>query len=380
MQFEIQAATLHAAVKKVSAVVERRNTIPILSNVLIEVSRGAGNEGTLKMTATDLDIVVTMSVPVQCGAPGGVTLPAATLQDYTGKLAKASMVTVETARNDHEIVVACGRSRVKMLTLPVRDFPDLDLGGTSHEVQVPGKAFAQMLQAVRFAISTEETRYYLNGIYLHVGNNDLRKRSLTAVATDGHRLAVFSVPHEGLPSMPGIIVPRKTVLVLQSMLDGFAEDITLRLSERLITADIGPVSLRSKLIDGTYPDYERVIPRNHNCVAILERSALTTAADRVMTVSKEKGRALRLLFDQDKLTAECNDPDGGSGNEEIAMNYGAEKMLIGVNGRYLQDALGSFSEAEDDKIRIGITDPGTAITLKRPDDPNRLAVIMPMRA
>jgi DNA polymerase III subunit beta len=380
MQFEIQAAPLHAAVKKVSAVVERRNTIPILSNVLIEVSRGAGNEGTLKMTATDLDIVVTMSVPVQCGAPGGVTVPAATLQDYTGKLAKASMVAVETARDNREIVVACGRSRVKMLTLPVGDFPDLDLGGTSHEIQVPGKAFAQMLQAVRFAISTEETRYYLNGIYLHVGNNDLGKRSLTAVATDGHRLAVFTVPHEGLPSMPGIIVPRKTVLVLQSMLDGFAEDITLRLSERLITADIGPVSLRSKLIDGTFPDYERVIPRNYNCVAILERSALTTAADRVMTVSKEKGRALRLLFDQDKLTAEYNDPDGGSGNEEIAMTYGAEKMLIGVNGRYLQDALGSFSEAEDDKIRIGITDPGTAITLKRPDDPNRLAVIMPMRA
>lgn len=352
-------------VGRVYRVIARRNTIPILDNVLI-----LPEAGRLVLRATDLDIQIVSSVEAKAVSGPGITVPAHTLHDIVRKLPDGSEVTIE-AKSASSVVVKAGRSRFTLQTLPETDFPELAAGDLAHRFDIAATDLKRLIERTQFAISTEETRYYLNGIYLHVEEGKLR-----GVATDGHRLALLdlAVP-AGAEKIPGVIVPRKTVGEVQRLLDG-AQTVTVELSEGKIRFTAGEVVLTSKLIDGTFPDYRRVIPQSNDKVLEVPRADLAEAVDRVSTVASEKGRAIKLTLSHGKLDLSVTSPDNGSAAEELEVGYDAEPMEIGFNARYLLDIL---SQIEGDEAAIRLDSPGSPTIIESKGGNGALYVLMPMR-
>jgi DNA polymerase-3 subunit beta len=350
---------------RVYRVIARRNTIPILDTVLIR-----SEAGRLVLQATDLDIQIVSSVEAKVEAGAGVTVPAHTLHDIVRKLPDGADITIE-AKSDASITVKAGRSRFTLQTLPESDFPELVAGELAHLFDIAAADLKRMIDRTQFAISTEETRYYLNGIYLHVEEGKLR-----GVATDGHRLALIdlAVP-AGADKIPGVIVPRKTVGEVQRLLDG-AETVTVELSEGKIRFTVGEVILTSKLIDGTFPDYRRVIPQNNDKVLEVARAELAEAVDRVSTVASEKGRAVKLTLSSGKLDLSVTSPDNGSAAEELEVGYAAEPMEIGFNARYLLDIL---AQVEGDAAVVRLDSPGSPTIIEAKEGSGAVFVLMPMR-
>lgn len=352
-------------VGRVYRVIARRNTIPILDNVLIRPEAGA-----LMMRATDLDIQIVSSVEAKAEDGPGITVPAHTLHDIVRKLPDGSEVTIE-AKSDASIVVKAGRSRFTLQTLPETDFPELAAGELAHRFDIAAADFKRLIERTQFAISTEETRYYLNGIYLHVEEGKLR-----GVATDGHRLALLDLAAPaGAEKIPGVIIPRKTVGEVQRLLDG-AQTVTIELSEGKIRFTAGEVVLTSKLIDGTFPDYRRVIPQSNDKVLGVVRADLAEAVDRVSTVASEKGRAIKLTLSSGKLDLSVTSPDNGSAAEELEVGYDAEPMEIGFNARYLLDIL---SQVDGDEAVIRLDSPGSPTIIESKEGNGAIFVLMPMR-
>lgn len=352
-------------VGRVYRVIARRNTIPILDNVLIRPDAGR-----LVLRATDLDIQIVSSVEAKAEDGFGITVPAHTLHDIVRKLPDGSEVTIE-AKSASSVVVKAGRSRFTLQTLPEADFPELAAGDLAHRFDIAATDLKRMIERTQFAISTEETRYYLNGIYLHVEEGKLR-----GVATDGHRLALLDLAAPaGAEKIPGVIIPRKTVGEVQRLLDG-AETVTVELSEGKIRFTAGEVVLTSKLIDGTFPDYRRVIPQNNDKVLEVARADLAEAVDRVSTVASEKGRAVKLTLSSGKLDLSVTSPDNGSAAEELEVGYDAEPMEIGFNSRYLLDILGQI---EGDVVVVRLDSPGSPTIIESKEGNGALNVLMPMR-
>ncbi|MBC8036318.1 MAG: DNA polymerase III subunit beta, partial [Rhizobiales bacterium] len=324
MRVTIERSAFLKALNHVQSVVERRNTIPILSNVLVQAAGGQ-----LKLTATDLDIEIVESVAAEVARDGATTVPAHMLYDIVRKLPDGAQLELEQGPDQGRISISSGRSRFALQALPPEDFPDLAAGELSNRFAIPAGELKGLIEKTRFAISTEETRYYLNGIYLHeVASGSL----LRAVATDGHRLAQAQIARpDGAKGMPGIIVPRKTVLELVKLIEGLDGEVEVALSSSKIRFAAGNLVLTSKLIDGTFPDYERVIPRHNDKVLDVDTRIFSEAVDRVSTISMEKGRAVKLNISADKLVLTVNNPDSGSAEEEIAASYGADPIDIGFN-------------------------------------------------
>ncbi len=352
-------------VGRVYRVIARRNTIPILDNVLIRPEAGR-----LMLRATDLDIQIVSSVEAKAEDGPGITVPAHTLHDIVRKLPDGSEVTIE-AKSDASIVVKAGRSRFTLQTLPEADFPELAAGDLAHRFDIAAADFKRLIERTQFAISTEETRYYLNGIYLHVEEGKLR-----GVATDGHRLALLDLAAPaGAEKIPGVIIPRKTVSEVQRLLDG-AQTVTVELSEGKIRFTAGEVVLTSKLIDGTFPDYRRVIPQSNDKALEVPRADLAEAVDRVSTVASEKGRAIKLTLSSGKLDLSVTSPDNGSAAEELEVGYDAEPMEIGFNARYLLDIL---SQVEGEQAVIRLDSPGSPTIIESKEGNGARFVLMPMR-
>ena len=373
MRIIIERSNLLKSLSHVHRVVERRNTIPILSNVLLK-TEGEG----LRLKATDLDLEITETVAAQSEQPGATTVPAHLLYDIVRKLPDGAEVKLSTSEDGGQMTVSAGRSNFKLQCLPESDFPDITAGALSHSFTIKSADFARLIDRTQFAISTEETRYYLNGIYLHTieADGDLRLR---AVATDGHRLArTDNMAPAGSEGMPGIIVPRKTVGELQKLLgdiDNEAE-ITVELSDAKIRFTIGPVVMTSKLIDGTFPDYQRVIPQNNDKALTLDRQTFSAAVDRVSTISSERGRAVKLAVSDSQLTLTVNSPDSGTATEELAVGYDSDDIEIGFNARYLLDITSQLSGEE---TVFMLADPGSPTLIKDGGDDQTLYVLMPMR-
>ncbi|MEE4538966.1 MAG: DNA polymerase III subunit beta [Erythrobacter sp.] len=374
MKATIERATLLRCLSHVQSVVERRNTIPILSNVLIDASDG----GSVKVMATDLDlqVVETMSA-ASVDAPGAITVSAHLLFDIARKLPEGAQVSLETSENRME--VRAGRARFKLPTLPRDDFPVIVEGDLPTSFEIPARTLAEMIDRTRFAISTEETRYYLNGIFLHVTDDD--EPVLKAAATDGHRLARFTLPRpEGADGMPDVIVPRKAVgelrKLLEEALDGSVA-ISLSASKiRFTLSGEGGVVLTSKLIDGTFPDYNRVIPTANDKLLKLDPREFFTAVDRVATIATEKTRAVKMGLDTDKVTLSVTSPDNGNAAEELMASYASEGFEIGFNANYLKDILGQF---DTDMVELHLADPGAPTLIRENDTSQALYVLMPMR-
>ncbi len=371
MKVTVERAALLKSLGHVHRVVERRNTIPILANVLIRADRAK-----LGLKATDLDLEVNETVAAEVSPGGSTTVPAHMIYDIVRKLPEGSQIVLESSGDRAVLSIRAGRSRFTLQTLPESDFPDLNAGEMTHSVSLPAADLKRMIDKTQFAISTEETRYYLNGIYLHAAASG-KAEMLRAVATDGHRLAQFEVAlPKGAKGMPGVIVPRKTVGEIRRLIDDNDGDVAIELSQAKIRFTLGDVVLTSKLIDGTFPDYARVIPVGNDKTLKVDKKEFEAAVDRVSTVSSERGRAVKLALSGGKLTLSVTNPDSGSATEEIEVEYDADPLDIGFNSRYLLDIA---SQIEGETALLKLADPGSPTLIQDQDAKGALYVLMPMR-
>ncbi|MBX3597811.1 MAG: DNA polymerase III subunit beta [Rhizobiaceae bacterium] len=371
MRAIIERSNLLKSLNHIHRVVERRNTIPILSNALL-TAEGA----TLEMKATDLDLEMNEATPARVEQAGSTTVPAHLLYEIVRKLPDGAEVMLKVDEGGTSMAVISGRTSFRLQCLPASDFPALSSGSYPHIFRLDASALKGLIDKTQFAISTEETRYYLNGIYFHTHENG-GKLKLRAVATDGHRLARAEMDAPaGSEGMPGIIIPRKTVGELQKLLDTPDVSVTTEVSESKIRFTIGPVILTSKLIDGTFPDYQRVIPANNDKKLVLDRQAFASAVDRVSTISSERGRAVKLTIADGQVTLAVNNPDSGSATEEVAADYASDPIEIGFNARYLLDVAAQLSGSE---ARFLLADAGSPTLIQDVADEHALYVLMPMR-
>ncbi|MGN6376514.1 MAG: DNA polymerase III subunit beta [Sphingomonas sp.] len=370
MKATIERATLLKGLSHVQSVVERRNTIPILSNVLIE----ATDQGALRLMATDLDLQINETVPAAIDQTGATTVSAHTLFDIARKLPEGAQVELTAAEG--RMTIVAGRARFSLATLPRDDFPVIAEGELPTSFELPAETLKQIIDKTRFAISTEETRYYLNGIFLHVSDEGSQP-VLKAAATDGHRLARVTVPRpDGADGMPDVIVPRKCVGELRKLLDEIDGSVGVSLSATKIRFDLGQALLTSKLIDGTFPDYSRVIPTGNDKILKIDPRAFEEGVDRVSTIATEKTRAVKMALDRDKITLSVTSPENGTAAEDVPGDYTALPFEIGFNSRYLLDILG---QVEGDTVEVHLADAAAPTLIRENDKAPALYVLMPMR-
>jgi DNA polymerase III subunit beta len=371
MKVTVERAELLKSLGHVHRVVERRNTIPILANVLVKAEKAA-----LNLKATDLDLEVIETVAAEVSPAGSTTVPAHMFYEIVRKLPEGSQVVLESSSDRAVLAIRAGRSRFTLQTLPESDFPDLAAGDMSHKFTLAAADVKRLIDKTQFAISTEETRYYLNGIYLHTAGQG-KSATLRAVATDGHRLAQadLDVP-AGAAGMPGIIVPRKTVIEVQRLIEDNEAEVQIQLSNAKIRFSIGDVVLTSKLIDGTFPDYARVIPSGNDKELVVDKKDFEAAVDRVSTVSSERGRAVKLSLSAGKLVLSVTNPDSGSATEELEVEYDADPIDIGFNSRYLLDIA---AQLDGEAAVLKLADPGSPTLIQDKDAKGALYVLMPMR-
>jgi DNA polymerase-3 subunit beta len=366
MKATIERATLLKSLGHVQSVVERRNTIPILSNVLIE----ARDDGSIRLMATDLDLQVDESVPANVTQAGAATVPAHTFFEIVRKLPEGTQV--ELAAAEGKMQINAGRSRFNLSTLPRDDFPVIAEGELPTRFELPAATLRQIIEKTRFAISSEETRYYLMGIFFHIVDDQLR-----AAATDGHRLARITVPKpDGADGMPDVIVPRKAITELHRLLEELEGTVEVSLSPTKVRFGLGSAVLTSKLIDGTFPDYNRVIPTANDKLLKLDPKSFAAGVDRVSTIASEKTRAVKMSVDRDKVTLSVTSPENGLATEEVPADYGSDGLEIGFNARYLLDILG---EIDGDTVEVHLADAAAPTLLRENDKSNALYVLMPMR-
>ncbi|UUR07224.1 DNA polymerase III subunit beta [Sphingomonas glaciei] len=366
MKATIERATLLKSLSHVQSVVERRNTIPILSNVLMD----AREDGTLRLMATDLDLQVDETVPANVATAGATTVSAHTFFDIVRKLPEGSQV--ELSASDGKMQVVAGRARFNLSTLPRDDFPVIAEGELPTRFELPAATLRQIIDKTKFAISSEETRYYLMGIFLHVADDMLK-----AAATDGHRLARVTVAKpDGADGMPDVIVPKKCVLELRKLLDEVEGTVEVTLSATKIRFVLGHAVLTSKLIDGSFPDYNRVIPTANDKLLKLDPASFKAGVDRVATIASEKTRAVKISLDRDRVTLSVTSPENGLATEELAADYSSDGLEIGFNARYLLDILG---EIDGDTVEVHLADAAAPTLLRENDKSAALYVLMPMR-
>lgn len=371
MKLTIDRAPLLHALAHVQSVVERRNTIPILANVLIDAGDGA-----IKLAATDMDLTITEKIAADVTRPGKMTAPAHTLYDIVRKLPDGTQVELGSDGDDGKLMLRSGRSTFTLACLPASEYPATDAEDQPHNFSLTATELKGLVDHTRFAISTEETRYYLNGIYLHALEQD-DGAVLRAVATDGHRLARFQIPlPDGAADIPGVIVPRKTIQELRKLLEDSEDSIDIALSETKIRFAFDGIVLYSKLIDGTFPDYERVIPSGNDKTLNVDCKQFAAAVDRVSTISTEKSRAIKLALNKNNLTLSATSLDNGSAVEEIEVGFDSEPLEIGFNSRYLLDIT---QQIEGGHVQFSLADAASPTVVTDTADASALYVLMPMR-
>ena len=373
MKFSIDRSALLMALQHVHSVVERRNTIPILSNVLIEAK-----EDGVYLTATDMDIAVIEKVDMEkleIIQLGTITTSAQMLYDIVRKLPENIKVELLSEKNDR-LGIKASSSSFALNCLPSEDFPSISEEDFKHSFDIDAIDLIRLIDKTSFSMSSEETRYYLNGIYLHsIKEGEINK--LRTVATDGHRLSRvdMSLP-DGADGIPGVIIPRKTIMEIRKLLEDHTGNISLSLSDTKIRLSFNNVILTSKLLDGTFPDYSRVIPEQNEKLVTISNQLISEAVDRVSTVSTDKTRAIKININKATLIISATNPDKGSASENIDIDYDGDEVEIGFNSKYVLDVA---RQIKGNDIIIKLSDAVSPTLVYDKDDKEVLFVLMPMR-
>jgi DNA polymerase-3 subunit beta len=371
MKFSIERAALLKGVGQAQSVVERRNTIPILANVLLEAA-----DDTVSFRATDLDIEVVDKAAAKVDRSGATTVSAVLLHEIVRKLPDGALVMLAEEGATGRLTISAGKSHFSLATLPKEDFPVMASSEYASNFSCKAPDLRRLFDKSKFAISTEETRYYLNGVYMHVADAETG-RVLRCVATDGHRLARVDMPlPDGADAMPGVIVPRKTVGEMRKLLDDDDAIIAVSVSETKVRFATPEITLTSKVIDGTFPDYTRVIPTGNTRKLEVDAAEFARAVDRVATVSSERSRAVKLQLDEDRLILSVNAPDSGAAEEELAVAYSDERLEIGFNAKYLLEIA---SQVDRENAVFLFNSSGDPTLMREGNDTSAIYVVMPMR-
>ena len=374
MEIKANSSDLLKALNHIHGIVEVRHTLPILSNIVLSAEN---NE--LSLSSTNLDIFCSDKIDAEIVNSGEISVPAITFFEIVKRLPSGSDVILSMGDEDTELILKCGRSKFNLSTLRTEDFPILSDKDLSTNFVISADELSRMIDKTKFAISNEETRYYLNGIFFHKAESNSIK-FLRAVATDGHRLAQYDIPlPQGAEEITGIIIPKKTVFELRKVLDDADGDVSVSLNENKIKFSFNNLKIISKVIDGTFPDYTKVIPQNNDKKFKTNNSELKNAIDRVSAVAineETKSKAIKLTIENNKLNLSVESQSKGSAKEEIDISYSNEKVDIGFNSRYLLDIC---NEVDGDEIDVKLLDSiSPAIILDKTDE-NLFFVLMPMR-
>jgi DNA polymerase-3 subunit beta len=371
MRFTIERTNFLKTLGHVQSIVEKRNTIPVLSNVRIEAK-----DGNISFKATDMDIEITEIVEANISEEGATTAPAHMLYDISRKLSEGSEIELTYPDEKGALSLASGRSKFSLSTIGVEDFPLISGDDLPIKFEIDKEELKTLIDRTQFSASVEEARYYLNGLYVHA-KNEGETKVLRVVATDGHRLACAESPlPEGAEKLEGVIIPRKSVLEIRKLLDDAAIDnIVMALSENKVRISFENVTLTSKLIDGTFPDYERVIPTDNDKVLEVNVKELSAAVDRVSVVT-ERSRGIRLITDTNHVTVAASNAELGNATEELEAKYDKESIDTGYNFRYLLDIL---TQIKGDEVRFSLSGNTSATVINDTSDTSAIYVLMPMR-
>jgi len=374
MDFKVNSSDLLKAISHIHGVVEIRHTLPILSNMIITVK-----DGSLKLCSTNLDIYCSDQVSAEVVSQGEISVSASTFYEIVKRLPNGSDLHATLDEVSSSLILKCGRSKFNLTTMKTDDFPMIADSDLDTKFVLSATELIRMIDKTKFAISNEETRYYLNGIFFHKAQKNSIE-ILRAVATDGHRLAQYDIPlPQGAEEMTGLIIPKKTILELRRVLDDANGDINISLNDNKIKFSFNELTIISKVIDGTFPDYTKVIPKNNNKVFATNSNELKSAIDRVSAVSiseEIKSKAIKLLIESNKLLLSVESLSRGSANEEVDINYNEERVEIGFNSRYLVDIC---NEIDGDEVIVHILDSISPAIILDKSDENLFFVLMPMR-
>ena len=374
MEFKINSTDLLKALSHIHGIVEVRHTLPILSNIIVEAK-----DDKLILSSTNLDIYCSDKIKAEVLQSGEVSVSAVTFFEIIKRLPSGSEVLMIMEEGENEIRLTCGRSKFNLSTLKTDDFPIISDSDLSTNFVLSADELIRIIDKTKFAVSNEETRYYLNGIFLHKAERN-SIQFLRAVATDGHRLAQYDIPlPQGAEDITGIIIPKKTIYELRKVLDDANGDVSVSLNENKIKFSFNDLKVVSKVIDGTFPDYTKVIPQKNDKNFKTNNSNLKNAIDRVSAVAtneESKSKAIKFCIENNSLSLSVESQSKGSANEMIDVNYSGDKVDIGFNSKYIIDIC---NEVDGDEISISLSDSiSPAIILDKTDE-NLFFVLMPMR-
>lgn len=372
----LERAELLRALTHVQSVVEKRTTIPILMNLLLEAQ-----DESLRLVGTDMDIEIGDSAAAVVNKAGKLTVPAHILFDIVRKLPDGSQVEFAFEHDSNRLMLSSGRAQFALPSLNADDFPLMTAESLAHEFSMDRSELIRLIDRTHFAISTEETRYYLNGIYFHpheaIEAKDDGNKMLRSVATDGHRLALAECPcPAGADQFEGVIIPRKTVAELRKLLEHYEGDVSVKLSSSKIQFLVGSSVLTSKLIDGNFPDYLRVIPQQNQNIIKLPNAVLAAAVDRVQTISWEKTKSIKFSFTAGNLILTSSHSETGNAEEEVEIDYDGEEITTGFNARYILDVT---SRIAGEQIIFKLADGDSPALILDENDPASLYVLMPLK-
>ena len=374
MEFKINSSDLLKALSHIHGIVEVRHTLPILSNIILKAK-----DNELTLSSTNLDIYCADKIKAEVSTAGEISVAAVTFFEIVKRLPSGSEVVMTMEEGENEIILKCGRSKFNLSTLKTDDFPIISDNDLSTNFILSADELIRIIDKTKFAVSNEETRYYLNGIFLHKADRN-SIQFLRAVATDGHRLAQYDIPlPQGAEDITGIIIPKKTIFELRKVLDDANGDVSISLNENKIKFTFNDLKIISKVIDGTFPDYTKVIPQNNNKNFKTNNNELKNAIDRVSAVAaneESKSKAIKLSLEDNKLNLSVESQSKGSANEIIDISYDGDKVDIGFNSKYIIDIC---NEVDGEEVDISLLDSVSPAIILDNTDENLFFVLMPMR-
>ncbi|MDC2992538.1 DNA polymerase III subunit beta [Pelagibacteraceae bacterium] len=370
MKFKIVRSNFFKTLSHLQGIVDKKNSLPILSNILIDAKDSA-----LTLSSTDMDISIIEKIDCKVLEEGSTTINSQILYDIVRKIDDNS--EIEIISNDGKLLtLRADGSRFSLACLPKEDFPIIDQENPGNTIKINSKIIFKLIDKTKFAISNEETRYFLNGLYFNI-TKDQNNSIVTLVGTDGHRLAKFSHNIEdNIDQVSGVIIPKKTIYELSKLLAEIEKDVLISISSNKIVFNIGNIIFISKLIDGSFPDYKRVIPKDNSNILKINREILLSAVDRVSTIANDKSPVIKFKLLQNVLNLNTINNESSTASEDLKINYNGDEIEIGFNSKYIMDIVNNL---EDEEISINLKDNTSPIVALENSNSNLVYVLMPMR-